>query len=175
MNAADSERLTLRVPGLADFEDSAALWADPDVVRYTSGRAFTREESWARLMRYVGHWELFGFGFWVVRERDGGRFVGEVGLANFRRDIQPPLDGGFEIGWAVSPSAHGKGYATEAALASLRWIEERQAPPRTVCIINPENAASIGVARKCGYSEFGRTTYKDSPVILLERPAQQVS
>jgi RimJ/RimL family protein N-acetyltransferase len=175
MNEADTERLTLRVPGLADFEDSAAMWGDPDVVRHITGRAFTREESWARLLRYLGHWQLLGFGFWVVREREGGRFVGEVGIGNFRRDIQPPLDGGFEIGWALAPSAQGKGYATEAALASLRWIEDRHAPLRTVCVINPENTASVGVARKCGYAEYARTTYKESPVILLERLAQQVS
>ena len=87
----DTERLTLRRPRLDDFEESLAMWADPAVVRHISGKPTTREEMWARLLRYVGHWELMGFGFWVVREKGTGRFVGEVGLADFRRDMDPPL------------------------------------------------------------------------------------
>ncbi|HEY6578632.1 MAG TPA: GNAT family N-acetyltransferase [Rhizomicrobium sp.] len=169
--ALDSERLALRAPTLDDFEESAAMWSDASVVRHIGGRPFTREESWARLMRHAGHWQLLGFGFWVVRERTGGRFVGEVGLAEFRRDIRPSFDGAFEIGWALSPSAQGRGYATEAALAALDWIGRRRGPARTVCIIEPENARSIGVATKCGYTEFARTMYKNSSVIVFERPS----
>ena len=48
-------RLTLRRPGLADFADSAALWADPRVTRFITRRPATTEEVWARLLRYVGH------------------------------------------------------------------------------------------------------------------------
>jgi RimJ/RimL family protein N-acetyltransferase len=60
-----------------------------------------------------------GFGFWVVREKSTGRFVGEVGLANFRRDIEPSLGESKEAGWVLSPWAHGKGFATEAVRAAL--------------------------------------------------------
>jgi len=169
--AIDSERLSLRIPTLSDFDESAAMWSDAAVVRYIGGRSFTREESWARLMRHVGHWQLLGLGFWVVRECDGGRFVGEVGLADFRRDIQPSLDGALEIGWVLSPRVHGNGYATEAARAALEWLGRRRGPARTVCIVEPENTASIRVAQKCGFGEFARTIYKNSAVILFERPA----
>jgi RimJ/RimL family protein N-acetyltransferase len=162
-------RLILRVHAVSDFEDCAAMWGDPQVMHYLSGRPFTREEAWARLHRYVGHWQLLGFGFWAVREKASGRFVGEVGLADFRRDLQPSIDGSPEIGWVLSPWAHGNGFATEAARAALEWIGARFGPLRTVCIIHPENSASLGVAQKCSFKEFARTTYKDSPVILLER------
>jgi RimJ/RimL family protein N-acetyltransferase len=41
--------------------------------------------------------------------------------------------------------------------------------PKTVCIIDPENVASLNVAQKCGYREFAQTTYHDHATILLER------
>jgi RimJ/RimL family protein N-acetyltransferase len=164
-----TERLSLEVHVESDFEDCAAMWADPEVMRYLSGRPFTREESWARLLRYVGHWQLLGFGFWSVREKTTGRFVGEVGLADFRREIEPSLGESPEIGWVLAPWAHGKGFATEAARAALAWTENRFGPVRTVCIIHPENYPSLRVASKCGFGEYARATYKDSSVILFER------
>jgi RimJ/RimL family protein N-acetyltransferase len=165
----DTERLSLRVPTLNDFEDSAAMWSDQAIVRHIGGRPFTREESWLRLLRHVGHWQLFGFGFWVVRERTGGRFVGEVGLGDFRRETIPSFHGDPEMGWVLARRAHGQGYATEAAETALEWMRLQHRTPRAVCMIEPENAASARVAAKCGFREFARTTYKDSAVVLLER------
>lgn len=164
-----SARLAMRLPTLADFDESAAMYSDCGVVRHIGGRPFTREESWARLIRHVGHWQLMGFGFWVVRERLGGRFVGEVGFADFRRDTEPSFDGVPEIGWVLVPDSHGKGYATEAAQAALGWLDRRIGKRRTVCMIEPENTASLRVAAKCGYTSFTRTSYRNVPVVLLER------
>lgn len=168
-SAVDTERLTLRVPRLEDFEDTYALWSNPEVVRYIGGKAFTREECWSRLLRYVGHWELLGFGFWVVREKGTGRFVGEVGLGEFRRDIQPPLGDSKEFGWVLSPAVHGKGYATEAVGAALKWAEGKFGPERVVCIIDPGNEASVNVARKNGFRQFTTGTYKGGPTLMFER------
>jgi RimJ/RimL family protein N-acetyltransferase len=168
--ALDTERLTLRGHTLADFDECAALWGDPQVTRYIGGRPFTEEEVWARVLRYVGMWALLGLGYWVVRERETGRFVGELGLADFRRDVSPPLDGAPEAGWVLAPWAHGRGFATEAVRVALAWGDAHLAAPRTVCMIAPENAASIRVAEKCGFREFTRTTYKSSETILFERP-----
>jgi len=168
-SAIDTERLTLRRPRLEDFEEALAMWAEPTVVRYISGKPTTREEMWARLLRYVGHWELLGYGFWVVREKSTGRFVGEVGLADFRRDITPPLGESKEAGWVLSPWAHGRGFATEAVRAALRWVEDAFGPERVVCLIHPENAASLKVAHTCGFREFSHGTYKGEPTRMLER------
>jgi RimJ/RimL family protein N-acetyltransferase len=165
----ETARLSFRIPARTDFEDSAAMWGDPAVARYIAARPFTREECWARLLRYVGHWQLLGYGFWTVRERASGAFVGEVGFGEFRREIEPRIDDAPEIGWILSPAAHGKGYATEAARACLDWIEGKHGHARTLCIIQPENAASLRVAAKCGYNEFARTKYRDTAAVLLER------
>jgi RimJ/RimL family protein N-acetyltransferase len=166
----DTDRLTLRSHRLDDFPDVRALWGDPVVTKHIGGRPSTQEEAWQRLLRYAGHWALLGYGFWTVRERGSDRFVGEVGILDGKRELDPPFGDAPEIGWALVPSAHGKGYATEAVRAALAWAGERfGAKVRTVCMIDPENRASLRVAEKAGFREYARTTYKGSPTILFER------
>jgi RimJ/RimL family protein N-acetyltransferase len=92
-----------------------------------------------------------------------------MGFADFRREITPPLDAP-EAGWVLAPWAHGRGYATEAVRAALAWGDAHLAAPRTVCMIAPENAASIRVAEKCGYRELARTSFKDEDTLLFARP-----
>jgi RimJ/RimL family protein N-acetyltransferase len=125
---------------------------------------------WSKLLRYVGHWRLLGFGYWVVVERASGRFVGEVGLADFRRELSPPLGDGPEAGWVLASWAHGAGFATEAVQAAIAWGEGRfGAGARMTSVIDPENLASIRVALKCGFKELRRTTYKGSAAVVFER------
>jgi RimJ/RimL family protein N-acetyltransferase len=165
----DTDRLTLRGHRLDDFADYLALWTDPAVTRFIGGKPSSREEVWGRLLRNIGHWASLGFGYWAIIEKDTGRFIGEAGFADFRREIEPSLDGVPEIGWALAPHAHGKGYATEAVRAVIAWGDAHFGSRRTACIIAPENEPSIRVAEKCGYREFCRTTYKDKPTIMFVR------
>jgi RimJ/RimL family protein N-acetyltransferase len=165
----ETERLTLRGHTLADFDECAAMWGDPLVTRHIGGRPSTEEEVWARVLRYAGLWALLGYGYWAVRERDSGRFVGDVGLADFRREVTPALGDAPEAGWVLAPWAHGRGFATEAVRAVLSWADAHLAAPRTVCLINPENAASLHVAGKCGFREVTRGTYKGEETIICER------
>jgi RimJ/RimL family protein N-acetyltransferase len=161
-------RLTLQAPTLNDFADSAAMWGDEVVTRHIGGRPSSGEEVWARLMRYVGHWTTMGFGYWTVRDA-AGAFVGEVGFADWRREIDPPFNGAPESGWALATRLHGQGYATEAVSAITAWGDARWPGARTVCMIDPDNAASIRVAEKCGYACYAETLYRDSPTLLFER------
>jgi RimJ/RimL family protein N-acetyltransferase len=167
--ALDTERLTLEGHVLADLAESAAMWGDPVVTRHIGGRPSTEEEVWARLLRYVGHWAALGYGYWAVREKRTGRFVGEVGLADFHRDLTPPLDAP-EAGWVLAPWAHGQGFATEALGAVLAWAaRDPRLAPRQVCLIAPENVASVRVAARHGFVEYARTTYHGEATLLLER------
>lgn len=165
----ETDRLLLRGHTLGDFDAVAAMWGDPDVVRYIGGKPATREESWARLMRYVGHWVLMGYGFWVIEEKASGRFVGEGGFADFQREMTPRIDTP-EQGWALTAAAHGKGYASEAVREMISWAEPHFGRRDFACIISPGNAASIRVAEKAGYRELARTSYKGEPSIVFQRP-----
>lgn len=166
----ETPRLRLRSPRLEDFPDHLEMWSSPEVARHISGKPSTREEAWARLLRQVGHWSLLGFGNWIVERRDGGAFVGEVGLFELKRDIEPGFDGRPEVGWVLTPAAHGRGYATEAVRAALAWADAELDARGTVCIISHTNAASIAVAGKCGFRDAGTAIYKNDSVRLFERP-----
>src|SRR5262249_42795942 len=165
----ETARLRLRPHRADDLADCAAMWGDAGVTRYISGQPFAPTEVWARLLRYAGLWSLLGLGYWAVEEGGTGRFVGEVGFADFKREIEPSLDGQPEIGWVLAPWAQGRGFATEAVGAALAWGDRRWAGRPTVCMIAPGNAASLRVAAKAGYREFARTMYKGAPRILLRR------
>ncbi len=154
---------------LDDFLYCAAMWADPIVTRHIGGKPFSEEETWARFLRYIGHWSLMGFGYWAIQEKETGGFIGELGFADFKRDLQPSLKGVPELGWVLAAKAHGKGYATEAVRAAVTWGEAHFGPVRTVCIIHPDNLESLRVAEKCGYKEFQRTTYKGHATVILNR------
>lgn len=151
------------------------MWADPVVVRFFGGQPFSPEDVWSRLLRYAGHWTWLGFGYWAIEEKSTGSFIGELGFADYKREIEPSFDGTPEIGWILTSPSHGKGFASEAVQAALAWGDAHFGATCTVCIINPNNLASIRVAEKSGYQELLRTTYKSSPAILFERPAQSIS
>jgi RimJ/RimL family protein N-acetyltransferase len=147
------------------------MWADPAVTPYIGGgKPSTREESWARLLRYGGLWPLVGFGYWVIEEKTTRRFAGEAGFADFKRALEPSFGDAPEAGWVLASWAHGHGFATEAVLAALAWADANLSSPRTVCMIDPQNAASINVAKKSGYREFARATFRETPTVLFERP-----
>jgi RimJ/RimL family protein N-acetyltransferase len=171
----ETERLLLRPHRLEDFEDCVAMWSNPVVTRYIGGKPSTREETWSRLLRYAGHWALLGYGYWAIEEKSFNRYIGEAGFADFKRDITPSLNGDPEIGWALAPAAHGKGYATEILQGLLDWGDAKLKSKTTACLIHPDNSPSIYVAKKFGYSEFARTNYKGQPTILFRRRAVQKS
>jgi RimJ/RimL family protein N-acetyltransferase len=165
----ETERLVLHVHRVEDFEDMYAMWSDPVVTRHIGGKPFSREEVWARLLRYAGSWSLLGYGFWVVRDKESGGFIGEVGFHNLRRNIEPSFGDRPELGFALAPRSHGKGFATEAARAALDWSDLRWGEGETVCMIAPENASSLQIARKLGYAETAYAEYGGSPVIIFTR------
>ena len=145
------------------------MWADPVVVRHVGGRTSTEEESWTRLMRARGLWDMIGFGYWAVRETSTGRYVGEVGFADLRRDLEPSLFGLPEMGWVLAAWAHGQGFGTEAVRAGLAWIDQALAPPVVPCIIDVENTASIALATKVGFRLKQHAHYKGAPIVVMER------
>lgn len=162
-----TDRLILRAHTATDFPGCCTLWSDPDVTRFIGGRPSTQEEVWSRILRYVGHWEVLNYGYFLVTERQTGAVVGEFGLADFRRNVVPPFGDTPEAGWVMLPQYHGKGLAREALTAVLTWAD--QTMPRTVCMIHPDNAPSLKLAAKLGYAEYARGQYGEHTPILLER------
>ena len=165
----ETPRLTLRAHRAADFPDCFAMWSDPAVTRFIGGKPSTQQQSWMRILTYIGHWSLLGFGYWAIEEKGTGSFVGDLGFADFHRDSRPSLAGVPEMGWALAPAFHGRGYASEAGLAAVAWADAHFDAPRTACLIDCENAPSMRLAQKFGYQTFERANYGERPTFFLER------
>lgn len=161
-----TDRLTLTMHQPADWGDLAAMWSDPAIYSMIGGQPRSSEEVWIRLLRSIGQWQAFGYGSWVLRDH-AGAFVGECGLLEARRQIDPPLTLP-EMGWTLASSMHGKGYAREALTAILDWADARGIG-HTTCIIDPANAPSLRLAERLGYKNMHDATYHDRPIRILER------
>ncbi|MBN8552794.1 MAG: GNAT family N-acetyltransferase [Caulobacterales bacterium] len=164
----ETDRLILQGHQTDDLDAMVSLWSDPDVVRFIGGRASSREETWARLLRYAGSWSLLGFGFWAFRDKATGLYQGEGGLLQGQRALNPSFGVTPEVGWALSPAAQGKGIAGEALRAILSWADA-QPMKRTVCMIEPDNAPSIRLAGRLGFEEYAQTTYHGTRANLYAR------
>lgn len=165
----ETQRLRLRPHVLADFESVAALWAEPTIVEFIMPSPLSRSESWTRLLRYVGHWAILPYGYWVVEDKASGEFLGEVGFADWKREITPSIEDLPELGWIIKPSAQGQGIAAEAVRAALHWAEHHVAANQTVALIDPNHKASISLARKVGFGSPEIADFDGAGVYLFRR------
>jgi RimJ/RimL family protein N-acetyltransferase len=156
----ETPRLRLRAHTVADFEPYCALWNEPEVFRYTTTKPISPEEVWLRLLRNGGEWAMLGFGSWLAEEKATGELVGEVGIFDRHRDIEPAITVP-EIGWILATAKHGKGYATEAASGSS---------PTRSSASSTRTMRDRFVAAKCGFVEYARTDFRGGPAVLLKRP-----
>jgi RimJ/RimL family protein N-acetyltransferase len=165
----ETPRLVLRGFRESDLEAWSAAMADPEVVRFLGGQPYAREETWRRAALSTGLWSMLGYGYWAAERKEDGRIVGQIGFADFKRDMSPSIEGLPEIGWIFAPQAQGQGYATEAVLAALAWADEALGRSEIVAIINHANAASIRIAEKGGFGSREEAVYKGEPILLFRR------
>ncbi len=165
----ETKRLTLKVHSIDDFDGFAQLWNSPEVTRFTSGAILSREDAWRRLAMHRGMWALMGFGYFAIREKATGAYLGAAGVQECRRDITPTLEGTLEAGWTFLPEAHGKGYARESMEAVFAWCDATHPAMAITCIIDRENAPSLKLAARLGFKEKALTEYKNRPTFVFQR------
>jgi RimJ/RimL family protein N-acetyltransferase len=166
----ETARLRLRASQASDLAAHAAMLGDAEAVRFVGGQVMSREESWRKLLVGPGLWLLLGFGYWAVEEKATGAYLGQIGFADFKRDMAPSVEGLPEMGWMLAPQVQGRGYATEAVLGALAWADGGGlAWHEIVAIIDAANLASIRVAEKAGFALRETATYKDAQVLLFRR------
>jgi ribosomal-protein-alanine N-acetyltransferase len=143
----ETQRLRLRALTLDDLDALAALYRDPDVRRYfpegTLTRAETREElEWIIDVYYGQH----GYGLWATIFKETGAFIGRCGLIPWKMEGQLEV----EVAYLLDKAYWGQGLATEAALAIRDYGFERLGLPRLICMMYPQNLASVRIAQKMG-------------------------
>jgi RimJ/RimL family protein N-acetyltransferase len=147
-----TERLLLRQWRGDDVAPNTAMLADPGTARFITadGKPVTSElNGWRNAAIMAGHWVLHGVGMFVVEEKSSGKFVGRVG------PWFPPGWPGFEVGWGIATEFRGKGFALEAARASIDWAFATFEVDKIIHCIDRENTASQAVARRLGASKDG--------------------
>ena len=137
-----TERLTLRMPRLADFEPRAEFAASDRSI--WEGGPIDRAAAWRIFASDVGQWPLMGYGPFSVDDTATGAYVGEVGIYH-PSDFPEP-----ELGWFVMPAAEGRGIALEAARAVMLWARQSFGWDHLVNYIDPGNARSIALALRLG-------------------------
>ena len=145
-------RLKLRRWRDADVAPNSAMLSDPGTARFIAADGkppATELAGWRNAAIMSGHWALHGFGMFVVEEKSSGKFVGRVG------PWFPPGWPGFEVGWGIAREFRGKGYAVEAARASIDWCFATFELDRIIHCIDQENTASQAVALRLGAEKGG--------------------
>lgn len=139
----ETERLTLRVPALEDLDRWAEMMADENAARFIGG-VTPKSFVWRMIMQMVGAWEATGISMFSVIEKASGKWIGRVG------PWQPFAWPGTEVGWGLHPDAWGKGYALEAAAASMDYAFDVLQWTTVIHLVNPANVRSQRVAERLG-------------------------
>jgi RimJ/RimL family protein N-acetyltransferase len=138
-------RLTLRPWREEDRTAFAALNADPEVT-WDMGGPLSRAQSDAKFDRYVATFERHGFSRLAIEQ--SRVFVGYAGVMPSTRDH--PLGPHAEIGWRLVRDAWGKGFASEAARATLEDAFHRVGLPEVLAYTSADNARSQAVMARLG-------------------------
>src|SRR5262249_6878016 len=126
--------------------------SDADVMRYLpGGKPRQRSDAQWVVSYFMRHAEMHGFGVWAVEEKANGVLIGHAGLEYI------PGASEVEIAYTLAKAYWGRGYATEAAAASLNYGFEALNLPEIYGLAFPENTASQNVMRKIGMGSQGIT------------------
>lgn len=142
-----TERLILRQWREGDFDAFAAMAADPQVMEFLLPLP-DRTASDAVAERLKTHIAEHGFGFWALEVPGVAPFVGFTGLLHVGPDA--PYAPAVEIGWRLARAHWGKGYAVEAAKASLEYGFGPLGLDEIVALTVPKNIRSQQVMRRIG-------------------------
>ena len=146
----ETERLILRPTAAEDLDGWAELMGDPETARFIGG-VQPRAACWRGLMTMAGSWACLGFAMFSVIEKASGRWIGRIG------PWQPEGWPGTEVGWGLIKSASGKGYAYEAAVASIDWAFDNLGWSEVIHTIDLDNTPSIKLAERLGSVHRGPT------------------
>lgn len=146
----ETDRLILRPPNAEDFEAWAAFQKDAETMTYIGG-VKSRPESWRVLCAMVGAWRVRGYAMFSVILKESGQWIGRIG------PWYPEGWPGREVGWAIAPDHAGKGFALEAAVASMDYAVDTLGWTDICHTIDPANLASIRLAQRLGSTNRGPT------------------
>lgn len=164
-----TERLELWLPRADDLKAMYAIVTQEQTARFLGAVAQLHEHSF-RFMRGAGSWLLYGYGPLMLRLKGEPGLIGNCGVFHTFRGLGDDFDDQPEAGWIIAAEHVGKGIGREAMEAIFAWFDAAHGPRRVVCMLAPENAASLAMARRFGFTPLRETELPDGEaVLLLER------
>lgn len=143
----ETKRCQIREFGMDDLDALYALYEQPHVTDFIEPLyAYAQEREYEQnyIERIYG---FYGFGMWLVFEKETGRLIGRAGL-EYR---EPCEEGEVELGYLIAPSHWQKGYATEVCQAILTYAKEELSMERIVSHVHLKNDASRHLLEKLGF------------------------
>jgi ribosomal-protein-alanine N-acetyltransferase len=144
-DSLETARLLLRPFTPADVDELHQITRDPEVMRHIGdGHALTRAETGRNLAMIISAFERRGFGRWAVVPKETGALAGYCGLSMGNLEV------GVELAYLLSRSEWGRGLATEAGAACLRYGFEQLGLGSIAALTRPDNVRSRRVMERLG-------------------------
>lgn len=154
-------RLSLLPPGPEHLPDLVRLKADEAAFGLMLHGTRTPERTKEELEDDIEFWLVRGYGTWSVFERGTGDFLGICGL------MERPDGRGVALRFALWPACRGRGYAREAAAATLEF-GHRAGLPRIIAVARDSNAASRAVLTDIGMRACGEFRHQGHRMLVFE-------
>ena len=164
----DTERLRLRQWQAEDYPPFALINADPDVMAFYPA-CLTVAESDSLAQKIEALLKQKGWGFWAVELKNEGNFIGFVGLHEPQYEL--PFKPCIEIGWRLAKNYWGRGYATEAAQAALKFAFEKLRLDEVVSFTSLNNRRSEAVMQRLHMVNTGNNF--EHPSIAVGHPLRE--
>lgn len=166
MNIIESERLCFRLMENGDEDALSAIWCDSETMRFCGGAV--KKERIPKIIEYDrAEYEKHGNAVFALIQKTDNKFIG---ICGGKLEADPAR---VEVIIHLAKEAFGKGYATEAVSAYVSWLRETKKASLVYASAHPDNCASIGMLRKCGFihkgfKQFEDTGFIDEPYFELE-------
>ena len=159
----ETERLLLRTFSERDASLIYELNLDPDVTRYTHDPVKDLAHATEILEKtIIPQYALYNHGRWAVHLKATLDFLGWCGL-KYRAELNE-----IDLGFRFKKEFWGKGFATEAAYASIKYGFEKIGLQRIVGRAEIDNIGSLKVLKKCGMNYIGDEEVEGYPVKTYE-------
>lgn len=161
----ETRRLILSAPEPADYPKFKATFTSYRA-RFMGG-PLNDYEAWMLYAAEIGHWEIRGFGMWMIHDRTTGETLGMAG------GWQPAKWPEREIAWIIWPETAGNGYALEATDRARRFLYDEKGWDGAVSYLDPKDLSSIRLAERLGARRDPDATTVDGSDVVYRHPAPE--
>lgn len=141
----ETERCRVREIQVEDLDRLYEIYAEPSITTYMEALYTDREKEKRYTENYIRHmYGFYGYGMWIVEEKQTGRIIGRAGLENRSKEE-------IEIGYLIEKEYQRQGYGFEVCSAIIQYAGDVLELPRLACYVEPQNEPSIRLCKKLGF------------------------